>query len=796
MTAIQEAASEAVRAGLSLIPPAEDGSKRPAPHWPPNGPHQSVGVWTPYMHQCAPEPQLRAWWGPRLGMGTACGKVSGNLECLEFDDRDTYEAFKSLAQQADLSDLLAKLETGYVEDSPAGGVHWLYRCRVIAGNLKLASRPGANGTPEVLIETRGEGGYVILAPSSGPVHQTGKPYIKRAGSFATIPRLTPTERDDLHHLAQTFNEVLDPAPAPPRTAPTVDRRPGDDFNQRATWSEVLDPYGWTPVFTRGDETHWRRPGKDSGMSATSNHRGTDTLKVFSTSTPFPTQGTLSKFSAYALLNFSGDHSSAARALAAQGYGAPARLQSAPPPLPPVSIAPDSPAPPGGLDTLPPFPLTELGAAEAFAAAYADRIRWDFRRGRWLIFTQHRWAPDPSNDVIRFAIDHVRHMQQIALTLEDAVVRQRVMTHWLKFDRKVGVDNIVTLAKSILPLADAGDTWDRDPWLLGCANGLVDLRTGELRDGTPADRVTASTGHPFDPQTPCPRWQQFIREVLPDPDVATFVWRALGYSLTSDMREQCFFLLYGRGRNGKSTLLDIVGRVLGDYAHVAAFSTFEQAQPGAPSYDLASLDGMRLVSAAEGSGKWLHSSRLKDVTGGEKVNARHPYGRPFEFRPACKIWLSTNELPRVADESEGMWRRIRQIPFTQRFEGTTDNLTLKDELLLEAPGILAWLVAGCLHWQSHGLTTPGAVSEATATYRADSDPLGCFIDETCELTENSEVQTSDLYKHYLTWAHAHSMNARETLSATSFGRKCADKFIRVKRNYGNVYLGIARKWVEG
>ena len=257
----------------------------------------------------------------------------------------------------------------------------------------------------MLIETRGEGGYVILAPTSGSVHQSGKPYIRRAGSFATIPRLTPTERDDLHHLAQTFNEVPETVASTPRAAPTVDRRPGDDFNQRATWLEVLEPYGWTPVFTRGDETHWRRPGKDSGMSATTNHRGTDTLKVFSSSTPFPTQGTLSKFSAYTLLNFSGDHASAAKALAAKGYGAPARVVSSPPPAPPAVLSPDSPARPGGLDTLPPFPLTELGAAEAFAAAYADRLRWDFRRGRWLIFTQHRWAPDASNDVIRFAVDH-------------------------------------------------------------------------------------------------------------------------------------------------------------------------------------------------------------------------------------------------------------------------------------------------------------------------------------------------------------------------------------------------------
>jgi putative DNA primase/helicase len=280
-------------------------------------------------------------------------------------------------------------------------------------------------------------------------------------------------------------------------------------------------------------------------------------------------------------------------------------------------------------------------------------------------------------------------------------------------------------------------------------------------------------------------------VLTDPDVADFVWRALGYALTGDMREQVFFLLFVRGSNGKSTLVDLVGRILGDYALTVGFSTFERERPGAISADVANLDGKRFVSASEGSGNVLYAPLLKDITGGERISARHLYGNPFTFRPTCKIFLSTNELPRVHDDSDGLWRRLRQVPFTSRFEGASDDRSLKDTLLSEAPGILAWLVRGCLVWQARGLDAPAAVAEATAQYRADCDPLGRFLDEACELIPTAEVRASELFRHYAEWADRAGLSDRERLSATAFGRKCSERFVRAKTRSGMVYQGVAR-----
>lgn len=441
-----------------------------------------------------------------------------------------------------------------------------------------------------------------------------------------------------------------------------------------------------------------------------------------------------------------------------------------------------------------FALTEAGAAESFAAAVADSLRHDHRRGRWLLWSGHRWAPDTSGGVMRLALDHVRREQQRALDLSDQFEKTKVVSHWLRFDRRAALDNLLSLAKNLPPLADDGAGWDLHPWLMGFENGVLDLQSGLLRPGRPEDKITLSTGLCYDPETTCPRWVRFITEVLPDPDVAAFMWRALGYALSGEMREQAFFLLYGRGANGKSTLIDLIVRVLGDYGLVVPFATFESERPGAIPVNVASMEGKRFVSASEGAGRWLHSSRLKDITGGEQISARHLYSDPFVFRPTCKIFLSTNELPKVADESEGLWRRVRQVPFTQCFSGDRDDRGLKETLLAESAGIVAWLVSGCLAWQARGLTAPAAVVAATAQYRADSDELGRFLDEACELVPGAEVRASELYSHYRDWAANTGLSDKERLSATAFGLKCANRFEREKTRSGWVYLGVAHAQV--
>jgi hypothetical protein len=308
------------QAQLCVVPPKEDGSKAP------------IGEWKEYQANRPNESVLNRWYSHGgTGMGIVCGAVSGNLEVLDFDDRRTYGAFKELAKVSGLGQLVERIESGYLEESPSTGIHWPYRCEDIGRNTKLARRPklpGEMADPQdkvkVLIETRGEGGFIITAPSYGSVHPSGQPYRLLRGGFETIATITREERASLFELAHTFDLMPKQTIKEPvaKGSEKSDTRPGDDFNKRGDWANILKPYGWRLVCELDGEGYWRRPGKDEGISATTNFQGSDLLYVFSTSTIFESERGYSKFGAFALLEHNGDHQAAAKALAGMGYGDP------------------------------------------------------------------------------------------------------------------------------------------------------------------------------------------------------------------------------------------------------------------------------------------------------------------------------------------------------------------------------------------------------------------------------------------------------------------------------------------
>lgn len=304
--------TEAQAAGLCVIPPRQDGTKAP------------ILEWKRYQSEQPTTAQLTIWYEELhcTGMGIVTGALSG-VECFDFDDRQTYEAFREAAGHVDYGDLIQRIEHGYSDKTPSGGVHWYYRCSLIGSNTPLAKRPVTESTTngKTLIEIRGEGGYAIAAPSHGTVHRSGKPYERLYGSPSTIATITPQERANLFALARTFDEmpvpkVVAPLPSGP---PRKGTRPGDDFNERATWPEILEPHGWQFLYERDGMGYWRRPGKTDGQSATTNWDGSDCLRIFTSSTVLEPK-MYQKFTAYAVLNHDGDWSAAARELAGQGYG--------------------------------------------------------------------------------------------------------------------------------------------------------------------------------------------------------------------------------------------------------------------------------------------------------------------------------------------------------------------------------------------------------------------------------------------------------------------------------------------
>ena len=233
----------------------------------------------------------------------------------------------------------------------------------------------------------------------------------------------------------------------------------------------------------------------------------------------------------------------------------------------------------------------------------------------------------------------------------------------------------------------------------------------------------------------------------------FLRRAIGHSLTGDTTEDLFFIAYGRGRNGKTTFLNTIRALLGDYSKQADAGTFlRRKQEGGPREDLVVLRGARFVPAVEtDEGQRLAEALVKALTGGESLSTRGLYGHQQEFRPTFKIWLATNHRPLITGTDLAVWRRIRLVPFLYTVPEETQDPHLEEKLREELPGILAWAVRGCLAWQRSGLPTPQPVREATADYRAESDPVGNWLDECCEVAEGTAASAHEVYHSYVAWA---------------------------------------------
>jgi len=315
-------------------------------------------------------------------------------------------------------------------------------------------------------------------------------------------------------------------------------------------------------------------------------------------------------------------------------------------------------------------------------------------------------------------------------------------------------NLLALAQSELPIADKGDGWDVDPWLLGVLNGVVDLRTGELRDGRAEDRITMRAGVAFDLDARCPIWDATVEQIFGgDEKMVSYLDRFLGYSLTGDCREEAFPICWGEGGTGKGTLMNTVAWVLGDYADDLPFSSLEMNDYGSgiPN-DIAKLVGKRFVTSSETSEtRRLNEARIKSLTGRDPITARFLHREFFTFQPVAKFWLATNPKPVVRDSTSAFWRRVHLIPFTKKFEGEALDKKRKDDLRTEGSGILARLVRGCLAWQKLGLDPPELVKEATKAYQVESLPLVRFFDECCAIEAGATATFQELFETYVRWA---------------------------------------------
>jgi putative DNA primase/helicase len=400
---------------------------------------------------------------------------------------------------------------------------------------------------------------------------------------------------------------------------------------------------------------------------------------------------------------------------------------------------------------PGFNLTDLGNAERLVHRHGDELRYCPQLGGWLAWDGTRWRPDDTGDVERLAKETIRSIYVEAGNESDDAKRKALADHAKRSESRNRIEAMIALARSEPGIPARAEEFDADPWLLNCPNGTVDLRSSTLRLHDRDDLITKVAGTEYDPQAEAPRFERFLKEVLVEDEVIDFVRRFAGYSLSGSTRERVIAILHGRGKNGKSTLIELLQVVMGDYATTTDTETILAKRYQGVGNDVAALKGARFVAAAEvEKGRRLAESKVKQLTGNDTVTARFLYSEPFSFKPEFKLWLSTNNKPEITGTDDAIWDRIRLILFEQRFDGKAADTELPEKLRAELPGILAWMVRACGEWLLDGLGKPQKVREATEGYRVEMDVLAAFIEDRCVVRERAVALATPLYEAYRKW----------------------------------------------
>ena len=337
-----------------------------------------------------------------------------------------------------------------------------------------------------------------------------------------------------------------------------------------------------------------------------------------------------------------------------------------------------------------------------------------------------------------------------------------------------------------------DQFDADPFTLNVLNGTIDLKTGLLNPHRREDLLRTMIPVEYDASAKCIQFKQFVFSIMDsNAKMMDYLQKIIGYTLTGDTTEQCYFVLYGTGSNGKSTLLNVITRLMGPFAKTISFNSLAYSGDQARS-DLARLVGVRLVSCSEIiKNKILNEGVVNRITGGDPLNARFMYADEFQFVPMFKLFIAGNDRPNIQGSNHGTWRRIRLIPFEVRFDEKTGRINnLEQRLLEELPGVLNWAIEGCLLWQQEGLEPPAPVQEATSSYETESNVFQLFLDEACTLDPKQETVTSALYQRFGQWCVS---EGHVPIGKFSFGKRMKEKGLKKKRKGGqDKWIGIGEK----
>lgn len=447
-----------------------------------------------------------------------------------------------------------------------------------------------------------------------------------------------------------------------------------------------------------------------------------------------------------------------------------------------------------------YNFSDVGNAERLIATYGKIIRYrPGKKNGWLIWSGKHWQVDYNGKIEVLSRKVIKILQQqgreIPNTDENEKFKKEIQRFVLKSEADNRIKAMINQAKSQMSIVIK--EIDKNVYLLNLKNGTLNLKTGELKDHNRRDYITRIVNIEYNSDAKCPRWIEFINKIfLERTELIEYIQKSIGYSLTGDSNLQCFYILHGQGSNGKGTFMKAIMTILGDYAAILkGNSLMEKMGDEGARGDLAKLEGKYFVCVNElEEGKSFDEALVKSLSSGadEAIPVRRMYEEEFDLHPTFKMWMTTNKLPKIKGTDNGIWRRVRKIPFEYNFENdeNKDEHFFDNILLPEISGILNWAIEGCVKWQQEGMNVPDIVKYANEDYKNDMDAVQRFIDECCVVSETCRVKRSDLYDAYCIWCKE---NKEYTLSSRKINKKIAEKNFQEAKIMGIYYwkgVGLA------
>ena len=426
-------------------------------------------------------------------------------------------------------------------------------------------------------------------------------------------------------------------------------------------------------------------------------------------------------------------------------------------------------------------FTDVDNGARLIRRHGSKLRYCPQWKCWLLWDGQRWKRDESGEATELAKETAQQIRFTACKISNPETARDWFRFAVKSQSRDRLSAMTALAQSDKKVVAHSDEFDRDPELLNCLSGAIDLRTGQVRPHKREELITKLAPVRYDPKGQPVRWLEFLNVAMGGNErMIAYLRRCVGYTLTGRTDEAAIFIPYGSGNNGKSVFTWTLDQILGDYACSAEPETLmtKNRGGGGPNGDVARLKGARLVRAAESEmGHRLNESLLKRMTGGERLVASFKYGNEFEFLPEFKIWMPTNHKPAVRGTDRGIWRRLKLVPFVVDIPASLppDRRKSRDqvqaELAAELPAILAWAVEGSRLWHHGGLQEPPEVTNATKEYQQEMDALANFISECCVVRDGLKTRKQALYAGYKRWCDE---NNEMPLNDRNFGIRLGEK----------------------